>query len=989
MKKRIVSLLTSLIMSLSISPVLAEETAEIVNPSIFDGIKAATANEVVNAYIQGSAIGGTNSSSYAVFENVDFGTTGLATLLLNIGTQTEYAGGKVRFHIDDKDSAPFAEVTVQGTGSFGVYKWQEATLLDANISGINTVYVTFSANGTGNMTEFKATPKQSSSSDISVPQSVINAGIKDEYLVLTALDILSYDETAPFDPSAQVIASDFAKAALMMTGEKGEHAIVNLVSVCDLAETEAMNAEKACEMIIKLLNRQMLVLEGTSFYEYARELDIKCDTAADYPLDWTNAVKLLYAATEVAPVEIKSVHQEDGSLKATYTARENNTLLLEHRNIRKAKGVLTMDRVTGIKGVNDIGENQVLIDDYIFDLGDCNVDGLLGYEIEYYFESGDYEDTLIFAKKTDRNYTINIEAVDIEDCKNGTLEYYDGTKMKTVRLPSDVCVINNGLADSTYEDADFVITDGNIELISNNRDEIIDVVKIWNTKDYLYAGIVNDTIYFKDSDFTIPYKNNNIKFNLMSKEGLTMSMSRLSENQVFTVSEATTMDENLVVYNIWVNTKPVSGIVKSISREDRQIRIDDKDYILSGDFAKNRSQGISVGMEKKFYLNKYGQITFAESNVVSNKIGYIVKAYTDEENEDTVYVRIFGEDGVMTTYKCYEKITVGGHKKTSGTAILTAVDQNALCVFSTNARGEISKLNFAKNNNEEIENGKNADDANGVYFYLDTGSSGLVYRPESRSMGGQIIIQKGFLTFMVPEDKSMYDKYYIRTSDFSYTYIKNLECYNTKFDAFDANYGVIEFATTTSSIAVNNESEICYINDITEEWNGSEVEMIIGYYGNNGKYTTVRAETGVPVVRATDNTATTDSATDIIETVVDKSDLKPGDAVRFATENGEITKIVKFFGVDWQGDVLNRTLSFDATSKLSYGNVSKKRDKTIQLDGQTEVLNVDGARIYVFENDSITEGSILDIASAEHASSGSKVFVYQKAATVKSLLIVR
>ena len=43
----------------------------------------------------------------------------------------------------------------------------------------------------------------------------------------------------------------------------------------------------------------------------------------------------------------------------------------------------------------------------------------------------------------------------------------------------------------------------------------------------------------------------------------------------------------------------------------------------------------------------------------------------------------------------------------------------------------------------------------------------------------------------------------------------------------------------------------------------------------------------------------------------------------------------------------------------------------------------------IYENDMITEGSILDIASAEHVASGCEVFVYLKAGTVKSLMIVR
>lgn len=985
MKKRIISLLISAIMLLGISPVFAEDTQAV---SIFDGIDAATAAEVGNCYISGSAIGGTNSSSWARFENIDFGSTGLASLSVTIGTQSEYAGGKVRFHIDSKESAPFAELTVKGTGSFGVYKQQEAVLLDANISGINTVYVTFTANGTGNMTRFKATAKEGASGSLTASQSVIDAGIEKEYLVLTALDILKYSEDAPFDPSAEVIASDFAAAALMMTGEEADYAAENLVSAGGLKNGEAINAEKACEMLIKLLNRQMLVPEGTSYYEAAREWGIKCKIAADHPLDWENAVRLLYSATEVAPVEIKSVYREDDVLKADYTAKENNTLLLEYRNIRKATGVLTMDSVTGLKKVNDIGDYRVLIDDYIFDVGDCNVNGLLGYEIEYYFETGDFEDTLLYARKTDKNYTRIFEASEIEDFSGGNIEYIENNRTRRINIPTNAAIIYNGVAVSKYDSSMFKPADGSIELISNNHDEVIDVVKIWQTKDYLYAGQIDDKFYFKNTDYTIAYEANGVKLSLMSAEGLEMSMSRLSENQVFTVASATAMDGSFTAYNIWVSTKTASGSVKSFSRDSRTVKIGDKEYPMSGEFAQNRSSGISVGMELKFFLNKYGQVAYTESNTVSNKIGYLIKTYRDEDDEDIVYSKIFGEDGITTTYKIYEKITIDGVKKTTGNQIFTYLDgESGLCVFSTNTRGEINKLNFAKDNGTELAK-SNPDDSNGLYYYLDTGSSGLIYRPESRSMGGQIILAKDFKTFMIPSSLSEYEKAYMRTENYTYTYIKNLKCYNTKFDRFDANYGVMIFETTTENISVDNESEIYYVNDVAEEWNGSEAEIKIGCYGNDGKYKTVSLFGYTPIVEIVDNTATAESG-DTMEQTISFNSLKPGDGIRIATQNGEVTKVVKYFGVKNGGISVNQSGSFDGVSRIVSGNVSKKRDKCIQLSGSTEVLNVDGTRIYILENDVIKEGSLLDIASSEFVSSGSKVFAYVKTATVKSLLIVK
>ena len=116
-----------------------------------------------------------------------------------------------------------------------------------------------------------------------------------------------------------------------------------------------------------------------------------------------------------------------------------------------------------------------------------------------------------------------------------------------------------------------------------------------------------------------------------------------------------------------------------------------------------------------------------------------------------------------------------------------------------------------------------------------------------------------------------------------------MKCYNTKLDALDATIGVITFETTAQNISISNESEVRYIADIREEWNGSESEFIIDYYGNSGSLQTVHVSDNVPVVKTVLNGSTKE------EVVIPTTDLKVGDAVRMGTENGEVSKISRLY----------------------------------------------------------------------------------------------
>ena len=326
MKKRIIAFLVSAILVMGLIPANAQETI-----SVFDGVSYKQVSEVGGLKCDSEGIGST-SSGYARFDNIDFGDTGISQFLVNISVPANYAGQTVYFYIGSTKANPFAELKVASTGGWTKYMWQEATLKSEDIYGVNTVYLTMSSSGVGNLTDFKAVAA-TQGTGAELPQSVVDAGIEEKFSVLQALDIVENNEESSFDASKQPTAYEFAKSALMLRGESGDDAINNLLKACEAAPAAKITTSKACQMLINLLNRQTVVFDDVTYYELAQELDIKCSAGADDIITWEDAINLLYAATDVSPLEISSVTHDKGGIVGSYTAQTDNNLLKEYRKI--------------------------------------------------------------------------------------------------------------------------------------------------------------------------------------------------------------------------------------------------------------------------------------------------------------------------------------------------------------------------------------------------------------------------------------------------------------------------------------------------------------------------------------------------------------------------------------------------------------------------------------------------------------------------------
>ncbi len=875
--------------------------------------------------------------------------------MVNVALSSSYSGNTLKFFLDNS-SLPFAQLVIPATGGWESYKWYETDLLDNAIMGKHTVIVRYTATGHGNLKDFKMIPIDLSEGN-TAPDSVKAAGLSDEFEVLHALDIISWDGESAFDTTNPLTAEQFVQAAWMPEGSTMEKDKTDLLAACGISAADKITAEKACEVLIRLLKREMTVSAGTTFYQACSSVEIKTGGAlAEDNITWLNAIRMLYDATEVAPAVFTGGESSASGTTAILGVRNNDTLLIQGRDIHKGEGVVTMDGITGLDVVSDINENEVLIDNYIFTVGDCDVTGLLGYDVEYYYHAGDYENTLLYIKKSRRNSSVEVMAKDVGGYTDNTLTYYVDGRNKIAKIPDTAKIIYNGLAVSKYNEDMFSMYSGSVELISNDNDNTADVVKLWNTTDYLAQGAYNDILYIKSKELaSINLNTTDIKVVITNMVGGAMEPSKIAEDSVLTIAEVEAIDGSYILYTVTVTTRTVSGVVKNIDTDDLTAKIGDTDVALSKKFVED---GLAVGLsgrEIKAYLNKYGELAFIESDSVEDEVGFLVKTYYDD-SEENILVRIFNEDGEMVTYPCDEKIKIDGSKPEID-AYETLKDRNELIIYSLNGRGNIKKINFAID-----ESSKNAD--NGLYHYYDTAS--VQYKSGPRSLGGKGILSSDFILFKIPTNLNDKENYIVTTETFVDDSSVTLRCYNREQDRLDISIGVQSYDPSTPY--VNNGKDVYYVTGKKQGLNAEdEVVYIIEYY-------TGTSQKLVEGTVSPQNSAAAEA-------------LEIGDAIRFTTDsNGEIIGLNRLFSPEDQ-TLFYTTTSFGAQSRFAKGNVYRKQDAMLQLTAGGEVLNCSSSVVYILEDNEVRIGNINDIYDADVNGTGSEVYMYLKYADVKSIII--
>jgi hypothetical protein len=132
----------------SSSPISSSSIATSSSSSVQTGtsltIEAESANQLSGLVNNGTALGNSTVGSYAVFNNIDFGT-GVSTVAITYGVPAVNAGNKLELRIGSISGTLVASLTTQSSGDWGVYRTDIVHV--SGLSGVQDLYLVYAGGG--------------------------------------------------------------------------------------------------------------------------------------------------------------------------------------------------------------------------------------------------------------------------------------------------------------------------------------------------------------------------------------------------------------------------------------------------------------------------------------------------------------------------------------------------------------------------------------------------------------------------------------------------------------------------------------------------------------------------------------------------------------------------------------------------------------------------------------------------------------------------
>lgn len=619
--------------------------------------------------------------------------------------------------------------------------------------------------------------------------------------------------------------------------------------------------------------------------------------------------ELLVSALDV------NLYTLDGS--GDITKDRNKTLLTEYYDGDEDKGYVQSSNDISTNG-SKTGLGIVNIDGIDYYAGSTKAEELVGYYVDYIYETIDDERYLLFVKlQSSKNTELEIDARDIEGYSNYEYEYeYEPGKTKKKKLDKDFTLVYNGQTMTTgYEDSLMVPEIGTIKLVGNDTNnysmvyitayETLIVSSVNRTTSEVY-DINNKKRKLDDAEGDIVF---------IKPDGTEGELSDIRKDDVLQIAATTDNDKTKVV----ILRSTVEGSVDIMGDED--MTIDGTKYELSPAYQNRNYERPKIGSTVTAYFDINGEVVYLDDGSdTSMSVGYLLGAAVLESG-DELQLRYFTSDGDVTT-----NIITGGNVKIDGKTYSTNNMETMLKVilgtntdtvkrrifrYSVNSGGQINKLDFARSQEacltqaEKDEGEQTLYIVNNTYYANDgkqsatsTTSVKYKYKHNARTfidesgIYSSIALDPEAIVFKIPEEGSDketdYDEYEITTvSNLGYDEEYKLYAYKSGTSGLMVDY-VVLFANNSGGENINSENGyvVTKITDTLSRTN-DEVHAIEVYQDGAKKSYTVK-----------DSDVWDDAVAEN-----DGKEIEKGDVVRFDTDSyGQISNLTVDKGKNKYGD---------------------------------------------------------------------------------------
>ncbi|MBR5219292.1 MAG: S-layer homology domain-containing protein [Clostridia bacterium] len=329
---------------------------------------------------------------------------------------------------------------------------------------------------------------------------------------------------------------------------------------------------------------------------------------------------------------------------------------------------------------------------------------LLGRRIEAYSEDGEFAEdadvlTEITLSKKNEITSLNMDM--IEDIDATSISYYPdaNSRKKTSKFDSKVSLIYNGKALTEWTEDIFAnIKSGNITLIENNYDSLIDVIFVVSYKIYVvntYDKTGEDVkVYamYNGGTLDIPTESSSDYIYSFKRDGAEMSPAAVAKWDVISVMQSDPASEGKPVWKGIVTRTKVSNRLTMV--DTNSVTIGNKQYQFSYVYeeytgTKTTFNPNDVGSTRTVYLDHEGKIAAANTtttgSTASTSTALLINAEKEEGIDGKGFVQLYGITGTTKErlLQLADKVWIDGEEFTTVTAVLEKLEQTAKLANAT------------------------------------------------------------------------------------------------------------------------------------------------------------------------------------------------------------------------------------------------------------------------------------------------------------------
>lgn len=496
--------------------------------------------------------------------------------------------------------------------------------------------------------------------------------------LLTALKIITQT-----DATQTVTVSEFCDMAKKAFGT---------AVVYDKAEEPATYLQ-AVEIALNALGYGFL--QKGSYNLVAFQIGLTKGVEVTNPLTVLTASKLIYNGLNTERLVPNGLING----RINYVTYKDDTYLKTNHNITKYEGVLNaVGNLSYVGGDSDLEQGQCSVGDYIFNIGDKNIDDLLGSNVivfaKYDDETDDTSVLTIMENIDNIKKTINLE--DITGYTDEYLKYTDeNDKDQKITFDKNISMVYNNnfvypfdkdLFAPYYQDGVKTLMSGNLNFIDQNGDKKIDLVAIDAYRVYTVGTVYKLKGYFVDDN----KKQNKVYYTSENDDSIEYSyILNGGKGKVTDVKS----DAIVCVYagtnskRIAITNKKLSGTIsKTIGST---YTINEKDYEVSPYYENLCKTGLATpliaGDTIAFWVDVEGKIAnVTKSTAVKGSQYVYVIGKSSGIGLTKAQIKVIDKNGTIEVLTFADSVKVNGVSKKTDRDAISAI----------NAKGKYTPANI-------------------------------------------------------------------------------------------------------------------------------------------------------------------------------------------------------------------------------------------------------------------------------------------------------